>query len=69
MGKEKLTTFPEAIKEGFAEETDTTERLPFPFAEEMSFIWSSKTKCLPGGQMRENSRQTGNFILLSSLYS
>ena len=45
MGKENLSTFPEAIKEGFAEK--------------MSFIWPSNTECLitsPGG-MHETSAQ------------
>ena len=51
MGKEKLATFPEAIKEGFAEE--------------MSFTLSSKTKCLPGRQIeRILGRQAFSFYFL-----
>jgi hypothetical protein len=46
VGKEKLATFPEAVKEGFAEE--------------MSFIWSSKTKCLPG---RQTERILGRQVI------
>lgn len=52
MGKGKLSTFPEDIKEDFVKK--------------MSFIWSLKTKCLPGRQIREEilGRQAISFYFL-----